>query len=362
MDRTDFQFKWIDDEGRVTSFLVKRGWFDGETLMLADVAIPVSSILRAQEHLGNTLLSVVDAEGSVGDLLVWFRGARGAAVRQAVNVAASAAWADARRREFSAEGHEDGVRTESCPYCLATIPVVGLARSAQVYCPYCDTVVTAGRDPHEEDRHLRPCGRCTLYARPTDCTFFAAYYLVVIYGYWFERVRLCRACMREESWRWLGLNLLGLVGLPFAAWQVGRAYFGERLSSTRFAGLAAANSRARKRELEKAVRGYREIQHRVGPCAGIKVNIAYAILHPRTGFADDSAQREAAAELEDALRDCSNYVRAYEMLCPVYVRLADVERLTKLRTAWGDSDALETDLERMKTRRARARNPYPRLH
>jgi len=329
----EFKFLWLDEEGNQTGFRRSKGGFDGETLRLDDVEIPVVVLMDVQFRKNRMLLTAMgeDDEPLQAAILV-SGGLTARELKSALDVARSAQWAELHKAQLKEEGREADYRDEPCPACSATLILTDMERTPQLYCSFCDTLSTV--DPHTqpvpEERDLRQCEECGMFARPRKFAIFYFWFLLVVYGWKHGSTFRCPACMRGDAWKMFFGNLPFLIGVPNAVMQLIRAY-GGGLSSGPFAGLDAANVKARSGDVLGALTIYREILTQVPHAAGVKYNIGLGLL------GQDEVER-AAESLRMALEDCSNYAPAFNALCSCYEILGESEKLQELQAVWGVQD------------------------
>jgi hypothetical protein len=328
MEATRFKFKWVDDEGNESGILSKKGSFDGTNLTLDGDDIPVEVVLKAQRRFNRLILTVLMEDGESGLMVLAITGGKIRPLMAALNAASSRRWAEMHREHLQKEGRGSEFRTEPCPQCHATIDLSGHDRTAQVYCPFCETLITkSGHAPADEPSY-RTCDECGFYSAPRECTVAYFYFLLVVVGWRYRQTFLCHGCMRREGWKMLGANLIFVVGLFWAIPTLIRAYFGGSVRSEAFAGLDRANLLARKGRMEGAATLYDEITQRLGPAAGVHYNHGL-------GLVNADRVEEAAWKLRQALDDCSNYEPAYGALCACYEGLGRTADLQALQRQWG---------------------------
>lgn len=323
-----FKFKYLDEEGNETGFFSKKGSFDGQTLVMDGAEIPVEAVLRSERRFNRLFLGVLQEEGGVASLPVAITKGSAGKLSQEINRESSVRWAKMRREALEEEGLGETYREETCPYCDAVVVVSGFPRTRQLHCDYCDSVATLGeKRPRGEDA-LRLCDECGYYASPQAFTTFYFYFLLVVYGFSSNKRYMCHSCMRGEAWKMLAINFIFVLGVPFAIYQLVRAYQGGRLSSPDFPGLDAANALGKGGKWERAAPAFEQICQGLPAAAGVRYNQGICMHH-----AGNSAGAEAV--LEAALADCSNYAPAAGVLLEVYGRLGRTSRLEELQTQWG---------------------------
>ncbi len=323
-----FKFKVLDDNGNETGFLSKKGSFDGETLVLDEATIPIVAILRAQRRFNRLVLTLLQQDGTTTMAGVAITGGNLAGLMELLNQCTSDTWAQMRKDALAKEGRAGEFRSEACPYCQATLDLTLFPPTPQIYCSYCETVVTKTGTAPPDEKTFRVCERCGLYAQPKGFTTFYFIFLVVVFQWSYRRTYMCNACMRGEAWKMFFGNFLFILGLPFAIVQLVRAYFGGSSLSRSFAGLDKANALAKRGKIEASAAEYELIEGRLTHCAGVKYNRGVA--HETAGQSDD-----AATHLGRALDDCANYTPAYNALCAVFEKLGRTAELNSLRKRWG---------------------------
>ena len=233
---------------------------------------------------------------------------------------------DMRKEIAGDEGKTLNLRTMECPDCSAMLDITDFEDTQQMYCHYCDTIVTKRGQRPEGERKMSNCDECNYYAAPVKFTEFYFYFLVVIYGWRYNQRYMCHSCMRAVAWKMFFANLLFILGIPVAIIQLIRSHKG----GGPFAGLDRANHHAKKGRLGAAMRAYRELdQQRKN--AGVSFNMAMANLAA-------GKSTEAIAMLEKSLAECSNYAPAYALLSELYKDNNEDAKLKALQKVWGDDE------------------------
>jgi hypothetical protein len=331
---THFKFKWVDENGNEQGVFSKRAQFDGESLRLDDVEFPAAAIAQAEVRDRYVILQVMSDEGDPVGLLITVSGISAPRLKTLLDAARSATWAEMHRKELEETGQGHHFRSERCPHCGATLVLSDMAVTPQLYCHFCDTLTTRDNPPASE-KEFRLCEECGMYSKPRKFTIFYFYFLLVVYGISQRAVWRCPACMRPEAWKMLFGNLLFIIGVPVAIVQLIRCY-GGKIAGGPFAGLDDANIKTLRGDAAGGARIYTQIVERVPYCAGVKYNLG-------RGLIQTEDLRRAAATLEMALDDCSNYAPAYGALCHCYEELGEDDKLTELKRIWGDTATTEPE-------------------
>ena len=329
-----FKFRWVDENGNETGFFSKKkGSFDGQELILDDIQLQAANIISMEVY--EERLAVAFVTGDMADTAV-FRLYKFPAtdLKRAVDIARSATWAEMTREKMIEEGRGGAFRTEICPECTATLDLSDMPETPQVYCHFCDSLTTTGQGGLPNEHEFGLCEECQMYSKPKRFTIFYFYFLVAIWGFSSRVTYRCPACMRPEAWKMLFGNLLFLLGIPVAIVQLFRCY-GGKITGNVVAELDAANLRARKGDMLKALQGYQKVLEQVPFSAGVKYNLALAL-------AEQNEIERTAETLELAFKDCVNYAPAYSRLSACYEHLGEQEKLRELRRIWGDNQEEES--------------------
>ena len=301
-----FKYKLVARNGQRQGFFSTQGVVERDRLVLGDEELPLDTVLRAIARYDVLKVSVAMDDGQVGSVVLAVTSGSLRDVRAAVNRTASATW-ERRRKAEEPEPGAPPLRFETCPHCRSRVDVTGRPRTAQVWCLYCECVGTLGPHPDPDEARYRLCDVCGYYGSPVLFTSFLIWFALVVWGFKSRKMQSCRACMRREAWSMFGKNLLFVVGAPFALVQLIRAYASGKIVEGRFAGLDAANARARAGKTDDAVRRYLEIEARERRPAGVAFSRGLALRIARR-------PAEAALAFEDALASCANYGPAEERL------------------------------------------------
>ena len=332
---TKFKFQWIDEKGNATGMFRKKGTYDGSVLVLDKAEIPVAVIVDLDSRENRIIMTILSGETETELYIFQVSGIAAKRLKGLINISRSASWAKLEKEGLEEKGEGHLYRQASCQHCEAVITLSRMEITPQLYCSFCDTLSTVGNaastPPGEKD--LRICEECGMFSKPRKFTIFYFYFLLIIYGFHQRTTWRCPACMRGEAWKMLFGNLIFILGVPVAIVQLIRSYGGS--VAGKFAGLDSANIKAKKGQPAKALAQYTEILKRVPHSAGLNYNIGRSLLEQKPELAMDS--------FELALRDCSNYAPAANMLVHCYEQAGETEKLAQLQTVWGGEEEPEKD-------------------
>ncbi len=330
-----FKYQVVNDAGQLTSWLAKKGSFDGESIHLDGESFPATSIVMTMLIKKVFVFSVEDTELGARTLSLVMHSGNTQLLRAEVDRIRSAAQVSKAEIAWRSDRQSGAFRKELCPNCSATLNLSSFDATPQIYCDYCDTVYTVPKQPETpaNESEYRLCEHCGMYSRPRKFTEFYFYFLFVVYGWWTNDSMRCPACMRGTAWRMLAINFLFVLGILPSVYQLVRAYASDKVSGA-FSGLHAANLKATKRNYSAATKIYQSILERVPFAAGIHYNLGLALVQ-------NKEWERASAAFELSLDDCSNYRYAAGGLMHCYETLGRTEELFAMQKQWGNT-ATET--------------------
>lgn len=337
-DAYHFKFHWLDENFMQKGFFRKKGSLTHDVLKLDDLELPTAAIIHVQTAENRMVLGVSTGPDEVRSVpLMPTTKTVTEELKKQLDIARSKIWAQARRDHLEATGRAFEYREATCPHCTATLDLSGMATTPQVYCHFCDSLSTVDQNPPAGEAKLGICDECGMYSQPLRYTVF--YFVFLIFVFWTKqfKARKCRACMRADAWKMLFGNLIFILGVPNAIYQLIRSHSGGSIVEGVYAGLNSANIAARKANWPAATDGYRRVLDSVGVSAGVKYNLGLAL---RNAGSDEQAMRS----FELSLDDCSNYAPAYHHLVEIYTSGGEADKLRELNRQWqndssnGDED------------------------
>lgn len=338
MQPLKFSFQFLNDQGQPANFLAKKGQLTDEELILDGNALPVAAIIDVDVR-GQLLALTIATEGEPTGMVV--KTSKANRLKSELGVLRSKVWVDHHQQELTAKGEAHRFRKVDCPSCHATLDLTDMEVTPQVHCKFCHTVSTlpdplnADSPAADSEKGYRLCDECVMYSRPRQFTIFYFYFLLLFYGWHSRQTWRCPGCMRGEAWKMLFGNLIFVLGVPVAIIQLFRAYGGTDVGG-RFRGLDSANLKARSGDFDAAIEAYQGILKAHPIAAGVKYNIAVALLQQQR-------TEEAARMLEFALADCSNYLPAAGLLADCYEKLGRTEDLSALKKRWHVIEEVEAE-------------------
>ncbi|MBS0189957.1 MAG: hypothetical protein U0573_00380 [Phycisphaerales bacterium] len=293
------KYRNVDQQGRPQGFLASKATLSDLGFESKLGKIECSRFVRAEVRANRVILLVKNDAGVIEPKVIEVYKPKPAAFARAFNRIASDTRTLAHQAELEAQGRGSELRVRRCAACDGMVDLTDFPESHEMYCPFCDTVSNAAV-PSKEQEKIRVCDRCGFFSMPRTITCFYFYFLLVVYGFSYQRKHMCSPCMRSEAWKMLAGNFLFLLGVPVALTQLGRAYFGGTALSGAYQGLEGANVVARKLQPENAAAKYAEIATRLGGSAIASFNAGVA-------FASAKKMAEAQRAFETSLRVCSNF-------------------------------------------------------
>jgi hypothetical protein len=326
------KFRNVDSRGQLQGFLASRGKLDDRGFESKAGRIESSRFVRAEVRAKRVILLVRDERGIVSPQVLELYKPKAADFARAFNRIASDTCTLARQAALEAQGRGSELLLRRCSACDGMIDLTNFPETAEVYCPFCDTVSNAMVPPSEQEK-IRVCDSCGYFSMPRTITCFYFYFLLVIYGFHSQQKHMCSPCMRREGWKMLAGNFVFVLGVPVALTQLGRAYFGGTALTGTYRGLEGANVVARTRNPEKAAERYAEIAARLGGSAVASFNAGVA-------FAEAQRVSEAQLAFEASLRMCANFGPGADRLANILQAQGKDPRLApQLATFFKELDA-----------------------
>lgn len=327
MDVTNFSFKYLKN-GQPQGFRSKKGSFDGQTVTLDDTQFPVA-IIQAIETRQNYIFFVLPSEsGEHVTLPIILTSGSAKQLKMALDRSRSGIWAQLRQEKLNEQGRGDEFRAVNCPHCAAVIDLSGMPQTPQVYCRFCDSLLT---DPAygvgaANEASFCICDQCKMFSAPKKYTLFYFYFLLVVYGWYSKPTWCCPLCFRPQAWKMFLANAPFLVGVIPAMVQLSRAYGSDKLGG-QYAGLHKANGKALSGNFAAAIQGYQAILERVPHAAGVHYNLGMALLKR-------NEMDRAAEAFRLSLADCGNYTPSAHTLADIYRHQGRTDELAELEAIW----------------------------
>ena len=306
MDSLKFKYKPINKKGNETGFFSKRGEVNEDEVILNKDALPIASIVQVVRRQKRLVLFVLTEDGPI-QIALSITSGKASAIKEMIDRLGSATFAIQHKKQLEAVGKGHLFNAAVCPYCEATVDLSGYAESPEMYCMFCERIGVVDGEPKLKQNPFQLCDNCGYFSTPQKFTSFYFVFLLVVYFFQTKQSVRCHACMRGEAWKMFWGNLLFILGVPFALWQLGRAYIGGA-SRSEYPDLDAANHAAQKGKIDKAEALYLGIIDRnPSQVAGIHYNMAKASLTVNEIDGALGAARQSLAE-------CSNYRPAAELI------------------------------------------------
>ncbi len=324
MSEFRFKYKDINEKGQPMGLFSSKAVLTRDSLVMARKTIPLVDVVGADGHSHNAVIVWRGPSGYANQEA--FRVTSGGLknVLRHVNSSCSRAKAARRKQQLIAEDKLDAYREWNCPECQSVVDLSGREVSPQIWCPYCDILVTQNGNPPRGEVSFHTCDQCGLYAQPKPMTVLYFWFAVVAFGYQYEIRRMCNVCMRKEAWKMLLVNFLFVVGVIPSVFQLLRAYFGGSKLSSAFRELDSANAAFHKGDHMTASMLYRRILEKHPDQAGVHFNNGLAQL----GM---GSTEQAMESFGAALNACINYEPAYGMLERLLHEAGNGEKLERLR-------------------------------
>lgn len=301
-----FKFKYAQS-GKAIELFSTKGVATLEELVLGKEKIPYEDILHTNHRDRRLLLQVSPtqplgetiAQNLVEDsvLVLEIYKANLPTLEKFIDRISSLKQVERKKEHLLAEGQGHLFRAATCPECESTIDLSGLDRSSLVYCRFCETVFKEKQAEIVTNPRYCICEECNLFDRVQGYTEFYFYFLVVVYGFSYNRRHLCDNCVNRVFRKALFLNLLFVLGIPSAIWIKIKSMLGR---DRKLKQLAKANAFAKQGKYQQADEIYNQLYIEYPDHPGILMNQGLGHL-----FGNDI--HGANAYFQRSLRSCKNY-------------------------------------------------------
>lgn len=310
-----FEFKFRFYKGNIRQSMgSKPGYADSTGLNLDGSTLPYGQILNTafQDNFYSMLLSS-DAQSDPklkkyadkdNVIVIGVAGGQGENLVKFVSRTGSASDAQEHRKALEKEGKGHLFRMETCPECSGTVDLSELDKSPYLYCPHCATLFDSARNKVEDPAEHNACPECGMFSHLKTYTEFYFYFLLVFYGWRYNKMQLCANCAGGKFIKNLLLNLLFLLGIPAAIWMKLKTLIGR---DPKYPALSKANKLALKGRHMEADAIYTQLLAQYPNHPGILHNRAVAYLIAGDG---DSG----SAYIDQVLNSCCNYGPTFDFI------------------------------------------------
>ena len=209
-----------------------------------------------------------------------------------------------KQRQLIAAGQGNLFRSAVCPHCEATIDLSDLNRSSYIYCRFCETVFRETQTAITRGDNYRVCDECQMFDRVKGYTEFYFYFLLVVYGYSYQRRHLCDNCAGNLFVKMLLVNFIFLLGIIPSLCVKIKSMMGR---DPELKQLARANALARKGKYEKAAGFYEQLHQSYTEHPGLLMNQGI-------GHLKGNDLAGASTYFKRSLTACSNYLPTLRLL------------------------------------------------
>ena len=203
----------------------------------------------------------------------------------------------ARRSAAAAEGKEHLIRASTCPTCAAEIDLTDFDSGSYVFCPFCSSVFL-GHNSQTLGREYRGCDECGYFGRVQEYPEFYFYFLLIVYGFRYNKRYLCTSCANGLFWKALLLNSIFVIGVPTAVWVKIKSVLGR---DPGMADLRRATELAKKGRVRDAAPLFQTVLQHHPDHPGV-------LLNEGLGWFIAGDEASGSQRFSQALRSCPNYV------------------------------------------------------
>ncbi|MEQ9238916.1 hypothetical protein [Coleofasciculus sp. E2-BRE-01] len=240
---------------------------------------------KLSKHLVNSVLVLEIYGGKCRDL------------EKFIDKRASAKEIEKKKQRLAQTGQLHRFRSVKCPECEATIDLSDYKTSTYVYCRFCETIFQENLLSMTKGATYRLCDECGMFDRVRSYTEFYFYFLVILYGFFYQRRHVCDNCANGLFLKTLFLNLLFVIGVPASLWIKIKSLTGRDPYLKR---LAKANALSKKGNYQTADTIYNSLYEKYPEHPGL-------LMDAGLGHLRGNDPTGAIANFSRALKSCSNY-------------------------------------------------------
>lgn len=308
-----FKFKFVRN-GQARGLRQKKATLSAQALVLDGEAIPLEDIVDTGTRDKRIVLALAPAadlgektrkellDGHSLALEVYKIEAK--ELEKHIDRYASVIAAERNRQRLEAADQGDLFRAVACPRCGATIDLSEMDVTPSIYCRFCETVMTKNLEVVTDGDTYGVCSECSMFDRIRGYTMFYFYFLLVVYGFQYQRRHMCDACAQKAARRALLVNLIFILGVPTAIHNYFKARRGR---DPRFAELAKANALARQGKYVEADKIYGRLMVEYAHHPGI-------LMDQGIGHLYGNDVPGAVDLFNQSLRAASNYAPTWQLL------------------------------------------------
>jgi Zn-finger nucleic acid-binding protein len=303
----NFRFQYVNQSGNAMGWGAKKASLTEETIQLKDSSLSYKAILDStcrDRRMVLTLdpLEVRDPEVSQhiinkNLLILDITQAKPIDLERVIDRISSRYIAERHGEQLEREGKGREFRVVTCPHCDATVDVSLLNQTPYVYCRYCETIFQERGNLKTIGEQYRLCDECGWFDRVQGYTEFYFYFLLVIYGFRWQRRHLCDTCVNGLFWKMLAINFIFILGIFPTIWLKIQSLKGRDRDLKE---LAKANSLGKRGKYQEAEAIYTRLFERYPHHPGLLLSQGFGHLKGQDGTG-------AWHKFQKSLQGCSNY-------------------------------------------------------
>lgn len=301
-----FKFKFVRNR-YPQGILAQKGYATSECLVLGKQTLDYNDILDTTTRDNRTIL-LLNANAPLDPktaknltdnsaLVLEIYGKPALDLERFIDRISSRKSVERKRQELIAAGNGNLFRSAVCPECEATIDLSSLNRSSYIYCRFCESIFAEHQAAISKGSEYRICDECHMFDRVQGYTEFYFYFLLVVYGFSYNRRYLCDTCANRVFWKTLLINFIFILGILPSLWIKIKSLKGR---DRHLKNLPKANALAKKGKYQQALSIYTQLEDSYPQHPGLLMNQGLGHL-----FANDVPG--AMGCFGRSLQGCSNY-------------------------------------------------------
>lgn len=308
-----FKFKFVRN-GNMVGVRNRNGILTADSLILNGEPVPLAGLTDATSR-DDRIVLVLEPGTRLGDktrkelrdnrvLTIHVFKGKAHDLEKQIDRRASTIVSENNKQRLIAAGKGELYYAVVCPHCQATVDLSEMDVTPMIYCRFCGTILTKNLEVISDGDTYGVCEDCGFFDRINGYGILYFYFLLIAYGFHYQKRYLCDTCAQKAAVKALLVNLIFILGIPGAL----RNYFKARGGrDARWQNLAKANKLARAGDYTAADKIYDNLlmEHQQHP--GVYMNQGLGHLYGKdiTG---------ATTAFKQSLKSARNYTPTQRLL------------------------------------------------
>jgi hypothetical protein len=309
-----FKYQPVNNEGQPTGFLSKKGSVGKKSLQLNDCKIEYENISEVTSRDKKIIITLESSKGLSKAvkkglhegrfLILAISKMTTTALEKKLNSLSSGARIIKLKEQLASEGRIHEFKSINCPCCKSEVNLTGFDSSRYVYCNFCESIFSEHGKQITDGHVHKSCEECGMFDEIKSYTEFYFYFLLVIYGYSYQKRYVCKTCANGIFWKTFFANVIFILGIiPSLSVKLKLM----RNKEPKLKSLSKAVKMSLKGNYQAAKMHYQDIYRSLPEHPGVLFNESL-------GHMIGGDSQGAMDKIDKSLTSCSNYMPALMFL------------------------------------------------